>query len=108
MDIVFVDDYPSVLKLVLIVEHLHQIVPVDVFANIAGDYAFPGPVHSGGRHVEGEAEQLRLRLRMMNDAKSTYSSVSALLMYSQTSGKVSEKPLSPGKLKYRYHTSIVK
>jgi len=81
MDIVFVYNYTSKLKFVLPIKHLHQICPVDVFANIAGDYPIPGPVYSRLRHFEGEAEQLRLRAYTTNDRKSTCSSVSALLMY---------------------------
>lgn len=80
MDIVFVYNYTSKLKFVLPIKHLHQICPVDVFANIAGDYPFPGPVYSRLRHF-GEAEQLRLRAYTTIDRKSTCSSVSALLVF---------------------------
>jgi hypothetical protein len=69
------------LKFVLLVEHLHQICPVNILANIAGECPFPGSVHIGGRHVEGKAEELRLTSCIMSDAKSTCSSVSRLIMY---------------------------
>ena len=46
MDIIFVYDYPSTLKFVLLIEQLYQICPVDVFANVAGDCLFPGPILS--------------------------------------------------------------
>ena len=72
MDVVFIY-YDSFLhESVFLVEHLHQICPVDIIANVTGNVHFPGSVNSAGRHCGGEAFRLRLRPCIMKNVRFSY------------------------------------